>query len=334
MKKQKGFTLIEVIAIVVVMVIVGSIAFASISGTIRHSKERACRETRVGMLDAVRLMTSTADYTDKEAYDELLTGTSTYLIGEPTCDGVDELIPIYDANGNLIDIACDEYGYIYTSNQSLGTNYFRFEFEDDDFEPVNYLQDVPHLTVNDDGTLTATGGHVFMGTDGSDNYSLSTLADIADRGKGFGFMLETRLKLDENGEPDPDLDSGYAFQFDPGLGPRIIMRQRIDGRETNGPRVDLRDFFDNEDGSEINTDWLRDEHHIEVRVTKTSETTKGVLMIVDGVEIKGSNVDGGSGFTATINTNNNTNGYSETKYTGLRTWTGDVTFEDFEYNSE
>lgn len=187
---------------------------------------------------------------------------------------------------------------------------------ENDFDVDDYLKSRDSWRV-EDGKLIARTGLIFIGTDGKGDYTISTTTTV--EGRGYGILLETILDT-SSGEPNANRDTGYALQFDPGLGGTyIIMRKRTNGRESNGPIIDLSDYI-----AGIDLDWMNLEHHVVVEVNEVIEGTKEVIMTIDGNVI-----DTGAGYTYLIDAAPD----DQEVYTGFRTWSGDTLFEDFEYNS-
>ena len=54
MKNKKGFTLVELLAVIVILALIMSIAIVSISGVLQDSREKAYRETAVSIIKGVR----------------------------------------------------------------------------------------------------------------------------------------------------------------------------------------------------------------------------------------------------------------------------------------
>lgn len=72
LKNKKGFTLVELLAVIVILALIMGIAVAAMSGVIRDSQENSARRTAASLIDGVRsrltlegeLMTGTYYFTD------------------------------------------------------------------------------------------------------------------------------------------------------------------------------------------------------------------------------------------------------------------------------
>lgn len=76
MKGEDGFTLIETLAILVIIGIFFTIGTIVVNSLIEDSKEDACVQTRRGILDAITMMQYSVDISDEDAANEILSGIS------------------------------------------------------------------------------------------------------------------------------------------------------------------------------------------------------------------------------------------------------------------
>ncbi len=68
MKNRKGFTLVELLAVIVILALIMSIAIVSISGVLQDSREKAYRETAVSIIKGVRQRLALANEQKAGAY--------------------------------------------------------------------------------------------------------------------------------------------------------------------------------------------------------------------------------------------------------------------------
>ena len=144
-------------------------------------------------------------------------------------------------------------------------------------------------------------------------YTITVTASISSGSSGgYGIFFETTLN-NEN----PKKDTGYILQFDRGLSNgAIIVRPREGGKELSPIWKLMYNKTDLFPSKVDDPDWWIDQHVISVEVKIINETTKEATFLLD------SNVLG------TLNIDSVQSG--ETIYTGLRSWSTTTSFYSLE----
>lgn len=102
MKNKKGFTLVELLAVIVILALIMGIAVVSIGGVLKSSRESTFKETALSIINGVKMQLTVAN--------QLKAGT--YVFTNKLLDNDNEL-PF----GGMIN-----YGEVGTSNAIKGTN--------------------------------------------------------------------------------------------------------------------------------------------------------------------------------------------------------------------
>ncbi|OQX93290.1 MAG: hypothetical protein B6I17_03215 [Tenericutes bacterium 4572_104] len=144
-------------------------------------------------------------------------------------------------------------------------------------------------------------------------YTITVTASLSSGNSGgYGAFFETTLKND-----NPKKDTGYILQFDRGWSKgAIIVRPREDGSELSPIWKLLYNKTDLFPSKADDPDWWTDIHVISIEVKIIDETTKEATFLLD------SNVLG------SLTIDSVTNG--DTIYTGLRSWSTTTSFYNME----
>ena len=61
MKNKKGFTLVELLAVIVILALIMSIAIVSIGGVLKSSRESTFKETALSIINGVKMQLTVAN---------------------------------------------------------------------------------------------------------------------------------------------------------------------------------------------------------------------------------------------------------------------------------
>ena len=122
MRKEDGFTLVELLAVIVILGIILAIAIPAIGNVIQNSRDKAAEQEKALVLDAARLYLVGEDKTVPTGDTGLEIDIETELIGRGYLENADKLTGtvtvtkgtngnlIYEYGGTTLDEAGDEAG--------------------------------------------------------------------------------------------------------------------------------------------------------------------------------------------------------------------------------
>lgn len=303
---NKAFTLIEVLAVIVMLGIIYSIGNIAISAIIESSHENSCKRTREGMLDAIRLNQYAYDISDREAYNNIIESNSIYIEGKAVCIDGGEYTAIYDGNNNIIDIYCSEHGFLEAESELASVNTTRYN-PTNEFMLDDYLKTDDFLGTIRDGNFMMINGSIFFETNSSTDYLIQADLKLDSNNNGFGIFMETGI-FEENGELDLSKDSGYLLKFvTTNNDVNLVLNRRVDGeiQADNNLAYNINEFTNTSSNNFINND-----HIITVNVVSKFDNSKEIFVKVDGISISN-----GAAYTYKINDTNQIG-----NYIGLNTW--------------
>lgn len=309
---NKGLTLIELIALLVILGIIATISIFTIGNTINDAKIE---------VDSYNLITLNA-VTSKYA---------TSLDGS-----VEDIFEGLDTDSERMQVLI-ESGYLSAVVETQQNN-AAFVWEIDTQEWMiqggnveviiphnvnyNFSEDTIEVLLEDGAYGSSETAWDSVGdTLQTDNYTelfvpinkveytivVEAQIDEGTRG-GYGIFFDSTLRNN-----NPDKDDGYVFQFDRGYGSgSLIVRPRTNGKEGN-PIWQLRSESTDLIPTKVeNPDWWSARHIIKITVELIDETSKLAVFYIDNIEV------GSLAFNVTES--------GETNYTGFRVWSATASF--------
>lgn len=308
MKWKKGVTLVELLAVIVILGIIASISIIMLADVIKNSRIKADIEN-VNVLNR-----ATYYYTLSESDDNLFAGLSSNE------ERIDFLVEEGYLN-KVVSASVKDTEFIWDSDSSVWV-YSLFEeatetITEIDFSLLN-LDDYEKVGDwdNSEGTLISDSGLIFIDNPRNE-YTITVTGKIeAGTYGGFGILFDTSVI---DGE-----DTGYVLQLDRGYGRgSVVIRPRENGDEGSviqSHRFDHSNSFIPDKNTSEGSEWWSSEHEVEltVFVTEGVTYTKILSVKIDGVLLFDDFV-----YETSVSEVNN--------FTGLRTWSGvEVEFYTFD----
>ncbi|QOR36262.1 type II secretion system protein [Clostridium sp. 'deep sea'] len=296
MKKDKGFTLCELIAVLAILTVVVSIVAPKIFKTISNNKRIVCLLNRDQIVKNYRLQKILTPNLSFETYYKNI---NDYFTKEVSCPHG------YDFTFSDNKLICPVHGAVYlsvTNEEYIYYNFFDSSFNQSLIENIIFHElddwDFTHHNGNVFYTNNSVGQNRFFLENSLESYKITSNVILSGE-NGYGIFFDSVTDNDAK-------DDGYIFQFDYGYdNGMFIFRKRTNGHE-HAPfiKIDPLDVYESFDE---NSYW-NTEHKVEVEVLKISDTEKRVKVYIDNKEITENKV-------VVINTLN-----SNVKYFGFRTW--------------
>ena len=308
----KGFTLMELIVVIAVLVILAAVTVPFVLNFITSSKTGADIANLRLLNDATQMYKSTKPgYT---AGDDLFTGIAddTQRMGLLVSQGVlnEEITTQSEGAEFLWNI--DSQRWLYSAYEVAVDRSSAYPFQN--LSLSDFRTRYGTWTINDKG-FYSKADLLFIDNNRSEYTLINTaVLDAGSTNGGYGILFETTLTADNK-------DTGYILQFDRGVG-EIIIRPRTGGNEGN-PIVRIG----NNSSSTVKTQlipsnrsdpWWSQSHQIALTIAKVAgqEGEKSITVTLDNQVILRDLV-----ITSTIDPTNN--------FTGLRTWSSiGATFEN------
>ncbi|QZY56985.1 competence type IV pilus major pilin ComGC [Crassaminicella profunda] len=263
---QKGFTLIELIVVIAILSILGGIAIPKFGGFTEKAKFRADQANIKILNDATTL------YALKENKD--LTDIITDDLGENGAKLV-----ATDYLESTPSPQSKEAQYLWNQEQGMwvldidgGSKLLKT-----DCNNILYHNSNDNWTIKD-GKLknNKTGQQRIFFPNDYEQYEITTKAQfISGEGSvGYGIIFESVVEQSAIGKSAND--TGYVFQFDPGLGNKFAFYKRTNGGESNKHIIDPSREISND------ANWWKAPHDIKINVTKVNDSEKDVMVYIDG----------------------------------------------------
>ncbi len=308
MQNKDGFTLIELIVVILILGIISAIAAPNVVRYIEKSRESVCISSRTNIIR--KYFVVKASNQDVTLEDILSNPDNIYFPKAVQCPSAGNYsVEDYAASGYSVNCS------VHSDGESVSTLSTDFVF---DFNLIKSIDNIPggSLQVGDweitsDGnkyTLhnTRNGENRILFKNENEEYSINTSVQLSSRtgnnsGNGYGIIFEASTTQEGN-------DSGYIFQLNKNSSSGMLsIRQRENGQDNDPILVlDPADVIPNFDSS-----WWDNSHDIEIRVSKINETTKTVAIFIDNQEIT-STTNPSTLQVASVNATEN--------YIGYRTW--------------
>lgn len=313
---DKGLTLVELIALLVIMAIIAAIAIPTIGNTIN--------ETRIEVdsynLDTLNLVTTKYASSLQGSVDDIFDEIDSNQKRMETLVQAGYLSNTIEAQQNSASFSWDVESQLWIIEggdvEDIEANNSSYDFSSDTLETL--INDGAISSKDKDwdssnGYLeTSSYSKLFIPINQLEYTITATAAISSGTSGGYGIFFETTLDNDNTSR-----DSGYVLQFDRGYSNgTILLRTRTNGSE-NSPVWQIRsadtELFPtkNED-----PDWWTNEHAIKIQVTLIDETKKEAVFYIDDIEL-GSYI-----INSAIS--------GETVYTGFRVWATTASFYDLE----
>ncbi len=219
-QNSNGFSVIELLIVMSIVGILAGLSSPQLLHVIKARQATHCAMQRIEAQNAERQFV--VDYgRSSTSIDELI--QSKYLKDYPQCPAGGTYLWINDANESnpFRNVGCSIH--YFKSSSPPGTNtMFSSEFDN--------MSGLKTLTGNwsiQNGTIVPTfngENRLAFGDTKWKDYTIKTNATLTS-GNGYGVYYRT--------DGNPNI-TGYAFQYDPGLGNRFVVRKVIEGRE-QGP---------------------------------------------------------------------------------------------------
>lgn len=314
--RNKGFTLVEIIVVIVIMAILAAILIPSLTRYIDMSREKS----DLGQLGLLNRVTQ-AYRIDASSADPFLveTNNSDDLMGILVADRflsepLEAKLPGAKFEWSLQD---RQWGYLKADNTVIS-----HVFGGVGKSPSEYKQGPGSNWDTSEGGegFYSSYGLLFIPND-KEYYTITSKATLSDgTNGGYGIVFETTLNSENQ-------DTGYILQFDRGR--RTILVREKDGGVDKG--VDVLKIANNPNVSGTNVrhseliptfasdDWWTKTHEITLKISNsTSENKKGLSIFIDGYEI-----------TNPLNPFSiNQKKQTGEKFTGIRAWGKGTTFEE------
>jgi len=299
--RKKGVTLVELLAVIVIMGIVAAIAVGSLSGAIERSRVNSD-------IASVRSLNQATYYysISNQLYDNIFEDINTDdermqilidqgFINKKILPKVKDALIFWDTDTNF---------WLYSLHEiavSLDSNFVFTQFDTNNYEKTGTWN-------SNDSSLSSSGGILFIDNKRTE-YEITVVAQISwGTSGGFGILFDTSLI-------NSSQDTGYVIQLDRGYGRgSVVIRPRTNGSEGNviqSHRFDYSNSFIPDKNTVEGTDWWRDTHEVrlQVRLHDTEPFTKILSVWIDDVLLFDNFI-----FQSTVSSTNN--------FTGLRTWNG------------
>lgn len=321
-RKHKAVTLVELLAVVVILGIIASIGILVVGNLISNTRTKAYRET------IASLNTATENYA---LWDNI--GTEDIFDGLETNS---ERISLLFSQGYITEVVQPNtpYSFVWDISSQLwvlsteeieiiGSPAIDYNFEEDSLTAVMEQGGVITTgSFTDTGTSISTSYGLLFIDNNKANYTIVVNAQLDNNTYGgYGIFFETLLDANEK-------DTGFILQVDRGYSSgEIIIRPRIDGKEQNPiyrypVGFDTNGDFVVSGGIKNNSNpWWSEAHDIKLVVEDISDPTynKQITVYIDDAFLFSKK------FTSAITTSS----VSENQ-TGLRVWTLDTIFYSFQ----
>ncbi|WP_176239125.1 type II secretion system protein [Mariniplasma anaerobium] len=322
--EHKAVTLVELLAVVVILGIIASIGILVIGNLISNTRTKAYRETVASLNTATENYILWEQITTEDVFDGLETNSDriSILFSEGYISEVTQPNTPYSF---VWDIPTQTWVLSSEEIIVIGSPEINYNFEEDSLTAVIEQGGVITTgTFRDNGTSISTSYGLLFIDNNKSNYTVTVNAELDDNTYGgYGIFFETLL--DDNNK-----DTGFILQVDRGYSSgEIIIRPRTDGKEQNPIYrypigFDANGDFVVSGGTKNNSNpWWSEAHDIKLVVGDITDATynKQISVYIDDVFVFSKK------FTSAI-TPSNVNG----NQTGLRVWALETIFYSFQVN--
>jgi len=296
MVHKKGVSLIELLAVVVLIGIIATIATITIGNTISNTKMKADIESANGLNQATYYYFLTEDkdlFLDLEADEEKIQ----FLVDQGYLDKFASPL----VNGSTFSWDNDTQFWVYSLFDQVINQIDELDlnnFDENDYEHSGDWE-------SSEGVLISDFGMLFIDNPNTE-YTITVSAKIEEGSSGgFGILFDTSVI---DGE-----DSGYILQFDRGYGRgSVLIRPRNNGSEGNviqAFRFDHSNSFIPDKNTVDGALWWNSEHEVKLTVVVTEGVTYTKILSVT--------IDDQLLFDDFLY---ETNVGASINFTGLRTW--------------
>jgi len=300
-KRKNGVTLIELLAVIVILGIVAAIAIPALSGMIEKSRINSDIAS-VKSLNQATYYYAISNQLNSTLFEGIDTDDERMqlLIDEGFLNS--KVVP--KVKDSLIYWDLDTHYWLYSLNEIAlfsDTNIVFEQFDLSSYEKIG--------TWNSNVTSISSSSGVMFIDNNRTEYTITVSAKISSGTYGgFGILFDTSVL---NGTQD----TGYIVQFDRGYGRgSVVIRPRTNGTEGNviqSHRFDHSNSFIPDKTTVEGTAWWSNTHTIRLEVVSNgNEAFSKILSIyIDDVLLFDNFV-----FQSNVSASNN--------FTGLRTWSG------------
>ena len=210
-KKNRGFTLFELLAVMAIMAIISAIAVAAYAQTINTARERQCIETRRVALKQYYLYQTSGGDINPSGTSDLQFLIDAGYIGDDVLCSRGGTYTWYENEEGYLTLLCSEhaaYDEIGSGNFNLYPDIAYYHDNDEDWELLN----------NEFHTSGSGERRAMLLNTARTDFTVDVKVTLTTSGWGYGIYYRARENAVDN-------MFGYCFQFDPGAGNRFVVNK-------------------------------------------------------------------------------------------------------------